>query len=58
MKLTNEEIKNILVLIGRAQVTGAEALAVAQVQQKLQQMATEQEISAIQADEPKSKKNA
>lgn len=57
MQLTNEEIKNILVLISRANVTGAEALAVAQVQQKLNSMAAETEMPVIQA-EPKPKKNA
>jgi hypothetical protein len=38
MNLTQEEIKNILVLISRAQITGQEATATAVLQQKLSGM--------------------
>lgn len=38
MQLTQEEIKNILVLISRANITGQEATATAILQQKLSGM--------------------
>lgn len=44
--LTNEELKNILVLLSRVNLTGAEAMAVAQLQMKVN--------SLITAEEPKS----
>lgn len=44
-QLTNEEIKNVLVLISRAQITGNEATATAVLQQKLSGM-LEKEVEA------------
>jgi len=38
--LSQEELKNILVLISRANITGNEALAVASLQQKIGMMIT------------------
>ncbi len=45
MNLTQEEIKNILVLISRANITGNEATATAVLQQKLSGM-LEKEVEA------------
>ena len=41
--LTNEELKNILVLIQRSNITGAEALAVAQLQMKINGLVNQKE---------------
>ena len=54
-ELTQEDIRNILILINKATVTGAEALPVAQLQHKLNQMLTP--VPALEA-EPKKKKDA
>lgn len=40
MQLTNEDIKNILVLISRANITGQEATATAILQNKLNKLLT------------------
>lgn len=50
-QLTQEEVKNILVLISRANITGNEATATAILQQKLNGMVTTIEV-------PKDKKES
>lgn len=40
--LTNEELKNILVLLSRVNLTGAEAMAVAQLQVKINNLVKEE----------------
>lgn len=40
MQFTNEELQNIAVLLQRCNITGAEALPVAMLQQKIKQMLT------------------
>ena len=40
--LTQEDIKNILILTGKAQISGADAIAVAVLQQKLRGMLKEE----------------
>lgn len=58
MNLTQEDIRNILILINKASLTGAEALTVAQLQQKLNQMFVPVPETETQPVDNKKKKNA
>lgn len=53
MHLTSQEIQNIMNLIGAAPIKGAEALAVALLQQKLNAMMLELQTSESEEVEPK-----
>jgi hypothetical protein len=58
MNLTQEDIRNILILINKASLTGAEALTVVQLQQKLNQMLVPVAETETQPEDNKKKKNA
>ena len=50
-QLSQEDYKNILALIGRANITGQEAMATAVLQQKLSGMLQEEPIKSVKEEE-------